>query len=357
MDKRLKTIIGVCSLSLLTTLSAQASQVFYAPEKCAPSELQLVLINHSTSELKAWTQVRVGVDIDEQEFDLEPLSKLKVAGEDFLKHSQSFSVKTPSDEGLQVILQCKDQLEVTLSSYTSPFITHELKSASHSVKVDLLNLYLKKNNVTLKAFSASNILVAEKAVSLENSYDTQSFKWIFESEATRIEVISEERINSTVISAAADVEVQSHAVVKPAARLPASDKKTYFLVSTRDKNPTGAFVIALDQTEQIATAREQIAHPELEKIVVATIALGSGGFNRSFTAKDKSPYSWSVAQVDNFADFAHIDCDGSPDLVEERLNRKLNEDARICFWRYRIIRELSPEEVRSGTLKNRIDMK
>lgn len=356
MDKRLKTIIGVCSLSLLT-LSAEAAQVFYAPDKCAPSELQLVLINRSSSEVKAWTQVRVGLDIDEQEFDLEPLSKVKVAGEDFLKHSQSFSVKTPDDNKLQVVLQCKDQLEVTLSSYTSPFVTHELQSPSRSVKVDLLNLYLKKNTVTLKAFSRDNALIAERTVSLENSYDTQSFKWIFDHEVARIEVVSEERVNSVVLSAVDDGELQSHAVVKPAARLPASNDKTYFLVSTRDKNPTGAFVIALDQPEQIATAREQIARPELEKIVVARIGLGSGGFNRSFTANDKSPYSWSVAQVENFADFAHIDCDGSPDLVEERLNRKLNEDARICFWRYRIIRELSSEEVRSGTLKTRIDMK
>src|SRR5215469_10860851 len=171
MDKRLKTIIGVCSL-FISPLPSAAAEVFYAPEKCAPSELELVLINRSSSEVKAWTQVRGGVDIDEQEFDLEPLSKLKVAGEDFLKHAQSFSVKTPNDDKLQVVLQCKDQLEVTLTSYTSPLVTHELKSPSRSVKVDLLNLYLKKNSVTLKAFDSLNTLVAERTVSLENSYDT-----------------------------------------------------------------------------------------------------------------------------------------------------------------------------------------
>ncbi len=69
-----------------------------------------------------------------------------------------------------------------------------------------------------------------------------------------------------------------------------------------------------------------------------------------FFQKDKSPYSWSVNRVDAFADFAHIDCDGSPDITEERLMQKLNEGGRICFWRYRVVRELKAEEVSSGKL-------
>ena len=94
----------------------------------------------------------------------------------------------------------------------------------------------------------------------------------------------------------------------------------------------------------------EIKNPMLAKIVVAGIELGNGGFNRALLAKDKVPYSWSVYRVDAFADFAHIDCDGSPELVEERIAQRLSEGGRICFWRYRVVRELKPSEINSGSL-------
>jgi hypothetical protein len=45
--------------------------------------------------------------------------------------------------------------------------------------------------------------------------------------------------------------------------------------------------------------------------------------------------------VSRFADFGHISCDGSPELVEERLMAWL-KNPHICFWSYRLERELRP---------------
>ncbi|MGZ6395786.1 MAG: BP74-related protein, partial [Pseudobdellovibrionaceae bacterium] len=59
-----------------------------------------------------------------------------------------------------------------------------------------------------------------------------------------------------------------------------------------------------------------------------------------------SPWSWQVVEAQNYADFAHISCDGTPALVEERLNSWLQETGgTICFWNYRVVRELTLREL------------
>lgn len=350
MDKRLKTLIGVAILVFMKSQVAQASEVFYAPDLCSPQELNLVLINNTKQPLTAWTQVRASSNIDEIELDIPAQSKLKVSGDEFLKNRQAFTVKTSSDDKLQVVLQCRHLTELVLSGFTSPEVTHNFAKPSQSLKIHLLNLFLKSNVISLKALDSFGQVVAERSITLKNYYDTESLKWLLPRPVSHLEITGADRLHSEVLYESQELEVQSVASTLKNVTFKVNPAKTYFLVSTRDKNPKAAFVIALDESQKIATAREQIAHPELEKIVVASVGIGSGNFNRAFMAPDKSPYSWSVNQVDGFADFAHIDCDGNPDLVEERLERKLLEGGRICFWRYRVVRELSALEVATGLL-------
>jgi hypothetical protein len=165
----------------------------------------------------------------------------------------------------------------------------------------------------------------------------------------RVEILASARLHSEAFFG--DDERQSPPLAMTAATLQPDSNKKYFLVSAKGQSPNGSFVIALDDEEKFRTAREQINNPQLEKIVVARIALGNSQHNRAFNSRDKSPYSWNVTDVDAFADFAHIDCDGSPDLIEERLQQRLSEGGRICFWRYRVVRELSLPEVSTGILK------
>lgn len=352
MELRLKTFIMITSILVSMHSVANAFETFPVPAACNPQDMKVVLVNDTATAQKTWLQVRGNGDIDELEVNLEAHSKTKVAGTEFLKTTQSFSVKAANSDAIQAILQCKDQNEILISSHTSPTVTHLFPQHTQSLKISLLNLYLNSNNVTLKALSPDGKVVAIKKITLDNSYDTESFKWILPSPVARLDVRAEERISSVVFYENQGVETQSHSIALTPATLFPDYKKTYFLVSTREEHPDAAFVIALDDAQKIATAREQIKNPKLEKIVVARIGEGHGGFNRAFLSKDKSPYSWSVTDVDNFADFAQIDCDGSPDLVEERLERKLADGGRICFWRYRVVKELSPIEIATGLLLN-----
>ncbi|WP_374080254.1 hypothetical protein [Bdellovibrio bacteriovorus] len=351
MDLSIKTTLGISSFIFLTHLSAQATDVLYAPAFCEPEALTIMVSNKTSEPQRLWTQVRFDGELQELHHDLDAKSQIKISGTRFLPSKMAFSVKSWTKNSLQITARCEESLSIPLSDLTSSQVSHWLPSSVKSVKVHLLNLFLKSNTVKLQAFNKGGAVIGEKEVLLKNYYDTESFKWTLPENASRVEVVGQERLHSLLFYDSIGVEKLSPAVAMAPVRLPASTNKTYFLVSTKNARPEEAFVIALDDATQIATAREQIRNPSLEKIIVAGIELGNGGFNRAFFSRDKSPYSWSVNRVDAFADFAHIDCDGSPDLTEERLMMKLNEGGRICFWRYRIIKELSSSEVSSGTLK------
>ncbi|MFS4459800.1 hypothetical protein [Bdellovibrio sp. HCB2-146] len=349
MDLSIKTSIGIL-ITVFTSLPSFAAEVFHSPSLCEPEKQVLVMQNLTRTPQRAWTQVRLEGYVDEIQWDVKPQEKLEIKSSEFLSEMKYFSVKPLNNQAFRFTVKCTEGLTWTLTSSTSPQVSHYVPSQARSFKIYLQNLFLQSQKVTLRAFDKAQNVVAEKEITIEKSYDTESLKWNLSSDVSRIDVVGTERLHSDVFYIQNNQEIQSPGLSQVAKLSPSSDK-VYFLVSTKSAAADEAFVIALDEPSKIATAREQIQNPLLEKIIVAGIELGNGGFNRAFKARDKAPYSWSVSRVDAFADFAHIDCDGSPDLTEERLEQKLSEGGRICFWRYRVIRELSPEEVRSGKLK------
>lgn len=351
MDLSIKTTFKTAVLITLFHVQAWATDVRYVPAFCTPQSLTLKAQNTTSEMQRLWTQVRIDDEIQERHHDLAPHAKLEISAQEFLSAQQAFSVKSWNKNSLKISVSCNKSLEIPLNDFTSPQVTHRLPSSVKTVRLHVLNLFLKPNTITLRAYSKWGALLESKEHLIEKHYDTQTLKWSFSEDIGRIEVIGSERLHSWLFyDLSNDEKMSPSQVFKPVALSP-SNQKTYFLVSTKEARPEEAFVIALDEPQQIATAREQIRDPSLEKIIVAGIELGHGGFNRAFLSKDKAPYSWSVNQVSAFADFAHIDCDGSPDLTEERLSQKLSEGGRICFWRYRVIKEISLQEVSSGRLK------
>lgn len=352
MDLSIKTSLRLSSwiLSLTLATEAWASDVVYVPGMCDPSELTLEVSNKSSEAQRFWTQVRFDDDIKEDLHDLAPKTTVQLSGDSFLLEKSAFSVKAWEKKALSISATCKGSAKVPLTDITSPEVTHWLPSGVKTIKMHLLNLFLTKNKVTLTAFDSSRNILGQKEIVLEKNYVTESFKWTLTKDVASVEVSGEQRLHSWVFYDSAAEEKFSPAWYAKPQILAASPELTYFLVSTKEARPSESFVIGLTEAQKIATAREQIKNKSLEKIIVAAIELGHGNFNRSFSAKDKSPYSWSIHRVDAFADFAHIDCDGSPDLTEERLMQKLNEGGRICFWRYRVVRELTLQEVTQGRL-------
>lgn len=349
MDFRIKSLLSTAFL-IVTASVANAAEVFYVPSFCDPAQLKIQAQNPSKQPQRFWTQNRVGEELQERHFDLQAGETLNVDAEMFLTASQAFSIKTWEPDILRFTAQCADEPKIPLSTITSPEISHYFPRGVRTVKMKLANLFLESQPVLLTAYSKTGTVIGTQTVKLKNYYDTQAIKWNLDQDIARVDVRGEARLHSWAFFDTGLSESLSPALALKPAALATDQGKTYFLISTRDAKADESYVIALSDDAQIKTARAQIKQTGFEKILVARIQIGHGQMNRNFYSKDKSPYSWSVSQVDAFADFAHISCDGSPDLTEERLIQNLNEGGRICFWRYRVVRELKPIEVSTGNL-------
>jgi hypothetical protein len=348
MLKLTRTFVGL----LLLTLSsiADARQLFYSPGFCDPQRLKLVLENKTSQTQTFWTQTAHTQGPHEKSFQVGGKSTMTLVGSRFLTDKSAFSIKTSQKNALAITADCEDSIQFPLQDLTSLKVTHHFSTNVRTVKVYLLNLFIQANDMKLKAYGMSGNFLGERQVTLSKYYETNTFKWRLPQTVARIEVEGDQRLSSVILYDDHGIEKSVPPKVSAPAPLNADPRKTYFLVSTKEMRPNEGFVIALEDQKMIDIARDQIRFKDLEKIVVAGIELGNGGYNRAFYSKDRSPYSWSVYRVDAFADFAYIDCDGSPDLIEERLMQRLNEGGRICFWRYRVTRELNLQEVNSGNI-------
>ena len=104
-----------------------------------------------------------------------------------------------------------------------------------------------------------------------------------------------------------------------------------------------SFIIELTDASLIAASRRQIAQPKSrqQRMLVARVERGSAGLNFDSRGLWQAPWSWHVAEVYRFADFGSIDCDGSPQMMEQTLEGWLEaRNGLICFWDYKIKAEL-----------------
>lgn len=352
MDLSIKTSVRVATwLLAFCPLMASGAEIVYAPSACLPSEMTVWVSNKTNQMQRVWMQTRETDLVEEKSYDLNPREQIKVPATEFLRTPKAFSVKTWDRGVLQVETQCWGEDKVLLTSSVAQEIDHYLTSSTTHVKLTIVNLFPNPQAARLQFFNRSNQIVKEEPFHLGKYYETQAIKLTVPAGATRLHISAEARLHSQVQLIQNNQFKLSPGIALAPVILNADSQQVYFLVSTRERNPDQSFVIALSDPAKIATAREQIRNPQLEKIIVGGITLGNGGFNRAFGSSDRAPYSWSVYRVDAFADFAHIDCDGGPDSTEERLPEKLNAGGRICFWHYRVTKELTLDEVRSGRLR------
>jgi hypothetical protein len=138
---------------------------------------------------------------------------------------------------------------------------------------------------------------------------------------------------------------------KPQVLKPSVASARYFRLS--DFSGSQSYVVALQDPALIDQAVRQVQLPwqtnYLPRIMIARVAGGSGGFNRDFSSVWKAPWSWHVAEVFRFADFASQACDGNPEFLEQTLwSWSPDNQGAICFWNYRIVEELSLSQVETG---------
>lgn len=331
---------GIAALIGLMTASTATAETFYVPGACDPSKAFLEVQNKGTSEAALWIQLPT-FPVQEIRYDLGGKSSLVIRGSEFLDRAQGFGIKTYSNS-LSLKWSCEKR-SYALSSWTSPESDYLIQPGTGDLQ--LLNLAPVPQNVKLEILNGANEILATHEIAFQKSYETQRVQFQFPTDSTTLRISGSGRLHTVLLD---EQSQRQKTLVRAPAHLETPADQVYFLISTKEARPDESYVIGMQDPKMIATARQQILDPQLEKIIVAGISLGNQNVNRSFTGRDRSPYSWSVSRVDAFSDFALIDCDGSPDIVEENLMERIQQGGNICFWHYRVIRELSREEVMRG---------
>jgi hypothetical protein len=112
------------------------------------------------------------------------------------------------------------------------------------------------------------------------------------------------------------------------------------------------FVINVSDPKVLANIDQQIQRPDffMGRILIGQVSFGNDQHNRQFAGPSSAPWSWHISKVLGFSELASQACDGSPEFLEEILSPWVQSGMPICFWDYRVTRELSSLEVASGLL-------
>lgn len=121
----------------------------------------------------------------------------------------------------------------------------------------------------------------------------------------------------------------------------------FFEVAPRD-GIGDSFTVQIQNPDLIAKARQQISDPSLEKMLFAKIQKGHHQQNRNLASITKNFWNWAVLEVTNIADIGSTSCNGLPQMVDDRIDFWTTNPGRICFWTYRIKREVPALEIATG---------
>lgn len=324
---------------MLTQLASVTAfgEVFRWPKLCANQTLSVE--NKSNKEQTVWLQEWEKTIVDETDHVIPAKSKISLQlSHDPSMTSQDFSLLSlDSPKDLIIETHCNLRDIVSADSLEGGVVYYKINP--HAVnEVQLKNLFPGRNT-----FYIEDLGLAKKSTPLEIDVEGRElFKFTLKPEPTStwVKITARERFRSIVNTPST--------VLKPAyvetQRSIASQDDKYFLMGSSD-NSGDQFVVKIKDSAMVQKARDQITNPKLQKIVFAKIALGSQGYNRNMIKKEKSFWSWSVTEVTNISDIGSTACNGFPQMLEDQAEAWVRGLGKICFWSYRIKKELTVEEV------------
>ncbi|MBC7371150.1 MAG: hypothetical protein H7326_06275 [Bdellovibrionaceae bacterium] len=345
------------ALASLWTSNALAEN-FVSPLRCKPSESYLEFSN-ATSELQPfWFQAIGSSPFREKYHDVAAgKSQLFALGDDYTEDTTALAIKTLVSTGIKLQTICKSTKSVsTVEALRSPWKTVKLTStalppsAAVTVQLSFVNLSQAKNSVEV-LWNDRKIASTKLSPDFASTELTVTVPYTpggtghMQFRATAAFALKASDSGSKVDYPVVD-EVQ---VLKD---LPAGQVR-YF--EFRSANQDESFIAPVTGTPLINETLEQIANPAIARLFVARISAAADNTNRNLLSSSKSPWSWQVVEAQNYADFAHISCDGSPAVIEERITDWMkNTGGTICFWNYRAFREVLPNELKQTPLSSHL---
>ncbi len=334
------TLLGFAVFSyFLFTTSARAEVVRW-PQACFQGQLQIQ--NKTSAAVKVWLQ--------KFDSDLQSESELLIPGKSSIsvnvvakKVSEHYSVlHFQRAQGIEAAFSCQKK-NYPAHSFEGGVLTYRRSDLIQN-QLWMQNLYAAKNNFNITYLDSARKEIKSVSLALNSNekviYTTnESAKnWRY------LRVQAHDRFAAfNLTSRGSDgpflIELQKTAEVTAA----------YFVVGSQDHNGD-SFITKITDPSMITKAREQISNPALQKILFAKIKKGHGEFNRNWSKKEKSFWSWSTSEVTNIADLGSTSCNGLPQAVEDRTDSWITDPGNICFWSYRIQKELTPLQVATGEI-------
>lgn len=326
-------------ISLLFTHQNLWADVLHWPHLCAGGELQFK--NNSTDEQQVWLQKFGKNLIRETELSIEPRGKLTITL-DRLNSDERYSILNLNPTiNIDIQYKCNGKL-YDANSLEGGILTFK-KSDLIDNKLWLQNLYNGNNRIDLEILDSNKNKISTAAINLAP-------------QSTIHYLITNKVKNWSYFKISGSHKYSAFNLSNRGAEFPvqinpqnahADSKSFYFLVEPQDRN-TDSFIVKISDEKMAVLARDLIANPQKEKMLFAKIQKDHQGYNRNWSKTEKNFWSWSTTEVTNFAEIGSTACNGTAQQLEDRVDYWVEDPGQICFWNYRVKKELSLKEVEQG---------
>lgn len=309
------------------------------PQLCKGGELQIK--NKLSAPSGLWLQKFAKTLIRETEILVPPKSTLTLSLETITENERYSLLNLNDPQPFEVRYKC-NHLFYTASSIEGGVLTFK-KSELLPNKLWIQNLYTGNNKIEIEFQNADYEKIKTETITLSSSTPA----WYITPE--NLKNWNYLKISSSHKSAVFNLSSEGNELplsVTPQ-KTAVETSASYFLIEPR--TGTGdSFIVKITSAELIAKARDLIINPQKEKMLFALIQKDHQGFNRNWSKAEKSFWSWSTVEVTNFADLGSTACNGVPQEVDDRIDDWVADPGQICFWNYRVKKELSAQQVANG---------
>ena len=328
----------VLIIPLFTCLNA-AAEVFHWPQLCDRGELSIK--NKSAHSASIWLQ-KFNKNLNrETEYEI-PAGQNEVLNLESLIKDERYSLLSIDNSHIfEITYKCGERIFSATSTEGGDITFKKTNSTENQIWIQ--NLYTDNNEFTIDYYDQSKNRLSRQTMtltalqSLLYTLPTTHLSW------STFKITSTQKYSVFNLNEKGNEKPLTVAPQK----VPQDNTASYFLVAPRSES-SDSFVVKISDEKIAATARDLIKNPQKEKMLFARIQKNHFGFNRNWSRPEKTFWSWSAAEVTNFADLGSTACNGAPQEVEDRMDFWIVDPGQICFWNYRVKKELTPIEVATG---------
>lgn len=329
----------VIFLVIATTLISQdvLSTVLHWPE-CKNGILSIR--NKSITEQKLWLQKFDPVLKSESEIILTPNENIKIQIDKKNTSERKSLLHFSKSQDIDASFQCvgKNYYATSIEGGVQTFRKSDLNQQIFYIK----NLYTSKNNLKIEILDKYRLSVHTISLVL-NSNEQRKIMLPKNLNLFFVRISAGNKFVAFNLNSTGS----QNPMIADAQAVSENLKGVYFEIGPHMGNGD-TFTVLISDQKLIDKARLQLMQPQLEKMVFAKIQKGHNYQNRNLASVTKSFWNWSVTEVTNIADIGSTACNGLPQTVDDRIDSWSTDPGRICFWTYRIKREVPAAEIATG---------